>query len=313
MIKNKYVSFISLFCAGIILGSTLAWGFIKYRNSEIKYEYLARRIQIDSPNNIKINFTTLRYEVTDYIKSLGEVSSKVSVYYEYLPTGVSININENNRVVAASLMKLPIVMNLYKASQLGKIDMNKKVALKKELLNSDYGNLYKKGEGYEITLEKAAELTLKDSDNTALLLIWNELNQVKLNDNEQALYYLDIEYDINKDNTVSIGAMSYSSVLKCLYFSCFNNKEDSNRMLEYLSGSSFKDRLMRYLPGDVKVSHKIGTFSEEFQSDCGIVYLPKENYLICIMVEGKEEDSSRIIGDISQKVYLYMLENSKKE
>lgn len=245
--------------------------------------------------------------------TLGELSSKVSVYYEYLPTGVSININENNQVVAASLMKVPAVMDLYKASELNRVDLGKKVALKKEWLNSSYGDLYKKGEGYELTLQKATVLALKNSDNTALLAIFDELDKIQLRDDERALNYLDIEYDVNKDKTVSLGAMSYSSILKCLYFACFNNKDHSNKILEDLSNSPFKNRLTRYLPNDIKVSHKIGTFSEKFQSDCGLVYLPKENYVICIMVEGEDEESSRIIADISQKVYLYMRENSKVE
>lgn len=296
------------FILPVIILVIVGFSYMFYRkktNGTIYYQYLAKRIQIDNPNKVKINFTTLRYELTKYINGLGDKSKKVSVYYEYLPTGVSININENNQVIGASLLKLPVIMNLYRAAELGKVDMNKKIALKKEWLNSDYGDLYKKGEGYELTLEKAAELTLRDSDNTALLMIWSELEKVKLDDNNLAMYYLDVEYNVNKDETVSIGARSYSSVLKCLYFSCFNSYENSNRILTYLGKSSFNDRLTKYLPKNLIVSHKIGTFSEQFQSDCGIVYVPKENYAICVMVEGTEEESSDIIATISQKVYLF--------
>lgn len=304
MRKTK-VLIISLVSASILLGTLFTLFFKNTNNAVGGYEYLAKRIQMENPNKIKINFTTLRYELVNYLNTFGDKSQKVSIYYEYLPTGVSININENNQVIGASLMKLPVIMNLYKASELGKIDLNKRVALKKEWLNSDYGELYKKGEGYEITIEEAAKLTLKDSDNTALLVIWDELSKITLDDNNLSLYYLDVEYNVNKDETVSIGARSYSSVLKCLYFSCFNNYENSNKILDYLSKSSFTDRLTKYLPNNLKVSHKIGTFSEQFQSDCGIVYAPKENYILCVMVEGSEEGASNIIAEISRRVYSF--------
>lgn len=274
--------------------------------TEFNYAYLAKRIQIDNPNSVKINFTTLRQELNSYVANLpDDLKDKVNVYYEYLPSGVTININENNESVAASLMKLPVIMNLYKASEVGAINLDSSVTLKKEWLNSEYGDLYKKGEGYSISLREAAKLTLINSDNTALLASWDAVESSKLSASDTSLYYLDVEYNVKEDESVIIGAKSYSSILKCLYFACFNSKDDSNEILKYLTESSFNDRLTRYLPSNVMVAHKIGTYSEKFQSDCGIVYAPKENYIICVMVEGKDPAASQIIADISQKAYLF--------
>jgi beta-lactamase class A len=295
---------------GVGVGVALVYGTqrIQASSKEQTYPLLAKRVQIDNPNEVVINFTGLRSNLAEYISSLGENSDKVSVYFEYLPTGVSLNINEKNESIAASLMKLPVVMNLYKASETGRLDLDKKVSIKKESLDSGYGTLYQKGEGYEISLRDAARLALKDSDNTALLTIWNELGKDQLPLNDDALNYLDIEYGVVEDGRAQIGTRSYSSILKCLYFACFNTKSDSEEILEYLTESTFDYRLTKYLPEDIKVAHKIGTYTTRYQSDCGITYLQGKNYAICIMVEGNDPEASEIIADLSNRTYLYLTE-----
>ena len=82
---------------------------------------------------------------------------------------------------------------------------------------------------------------------------------------------------------------------------------DSEEILTYLAESSFKDRLTKYLPEDLPVAHKIGTYNTRYQSDCGIVYLKDENYALCIMVEGEDPEASSIIADLSRRTYLYLV------
>lgn len=190
------------------------------------------------------------------------------------------------------------------------IDLDKKIPIKSEWLNSQYGSLYQKGEGYEISPRDAARLALKDSDNTALLLIWNIIGQDTLKGDNNSLNYLDVIYGYVEDGRIQIGARSYSSILKCIYLSCFNSLEDSQEMLSYLTESNFTNRLSRYLPQEIKVAHKIGAYSTRYQSDCGIIYLSKRNYVLCVMVESDDAKASDIIANLSQKIYSY-LSNTK--
>jgi len=297
---------------GIGLGALLMLVLKDNKPAETKtpqYPYLAKRIQTDIRNEIQVNFSELRSRLTEYIKKQEGGGSNISYYFEYLPTGVSININERNESIAASLMKLPVVMNLYKQAELGNIDLDKTVKLKKEWLNSEYGTLYKKGEGYPVTLREAAQLTLKDSDNTALLLIWDQIKPLTSKPEHDALNYLDIDYDIVAGDRAQVGAMSYSSITKCLYFACFNNEADSQQMLVYLTESSFNNRLTKYIKGKVEVAHKIGTFNTQYQSDCGIVYLENKNYSLCIMVKGSDPKSSEEIAELSRMTYEYLNKN----
>jgi beta-lactamase class A len=291
----------------ILFGFLLSNSINSKNDANVDLSLLAKRTLIDNPNDQKVNFTSLRNELENYVVELeaDEEINSASVYFEYLPSGVSINVNEKNESIGASLMKVPFVMNLYKMAEEGKLDLDSQVKLKKEWLNSEYGTLYEKGEGYSISLREAAKLTLEDSDNTALLLISESLEGL-LEDGEDAINYLDVDYELNSDESVLISTKSYSSILKCLYLACFNSPENSQEMLTYLSQSSFTNRLTSLLPKDLTVAHKIGTFSDKFQSDCGIVYVPERNYLLCVMVDGKDPAASRTIAVISSKVHSYI-------
>jgi len=294
---------------GILLGSLglyTANTLTDKRNSNVmSYPLLAKRIQIDNPNDVKLNFSELRKQLDVYVKQQQNPDS-LSIYYEFLPSGVAININDKNESIAASLMKLPVVMSLYKASELGIVDLDRKIPLQEQWLNQEYGKLYLKGAGYELTLRDAAKLTLRDSDNTALLMIWDSIEKARLPQDEESLNYLDVDFSIVEDGRALIGARSYSSILKCLYLSCYNSKDSSQEMLSYLAESTFTNRLTREIPNDIKVAHKIGTYNIRYQSDCGIVYLDKNNYVLCVMIEGQDPLASEQIAQVSRIVYDYM-------
>jgi beta-lactamase class A len=312
IVEKKRIRTLGVITVGILLfllGSLTSWFIVRPSQTETKptYPFLAKRVQIDNPNEQRINFTDLRKDLETAVQAQNNESQNVSLYFEYLPTGVAVNINENSESIAASLMKVPVVMTLYQAATQGKIDLDKKIALREEWLNDQYGMLYQKGAGYQISIRDAARLALKDSDNTALLLVFEQIKPV-INENESVLNFLDLEYDTTSDERVLITAQSYSSILKCLYFACYNSKQDSQEILQYLTESSFNNRLTEYLPDSLKVAHKIGTFSKEYQSDCGIFYVPERNYLLCIMVKGNDPEASQSIAKLSKQVYDYIIE-----
>lgn len=268
------------------------------------YDLLAKRLFTENPNDSWVNFSTLRKQINDYY-----TTNKLagSIYFEYLPTGTSIRINGDEEQVAASLVKLPAAMDLYKAAELGKVNLDDTVALRQEWLDDQYGELYKKGAGYSLTLREAVKIMLEQSDNTALKAVSSKLGG-SLNSDQNVFASLDMDYVQNPDLTVSIGARSYSSTLKCLYFACYNTKEDSQELLSYLTKSTFDSRIVAGVADkNIKVAHKIGTNFNKTQSDCGIVYYPKRNYVLCAMIQGPESaESDKHISQISKIVYDFM-------
>src|SRR5690606_26339855 len=73
-----------------------------------EYPYLSKRVLIELPQDTLINFLELRRALRSEIASYGE--SQFGVYFEYLPTGTNIGVNDRSEFHAASLFKVPVVM-----------------------------------------------------------------------------------------------------------------------------------------------------------------------------------------------------------
>lgn len=269
------------------------------------YNLLSRRVIADNPSDILINFRTLQETYQNYLAQNG-LTDSVSLYFEYLPTGSSIGINEDTERFGASLLKLPLAVSVYKLAESGKINLDESVTLKKEWLNSDYGDLYKKGVGYRLTYRQAMQHMLRNSDNTAALLLFDKISKIEGSKSLNILGFVDANYATTSNAEVMIGTQSYSSILKCLYYSCYVSADSSQQILRYLTESDDNKRLTLFTPDSLKVAHKIGTYRVTTQSDCGIFYVPKRNYTLCIMVQGQDPQASRIIADLSLKTYEYI-------
>lgn len=270
--------------------------------SSSDYPLLAQRIFTENPSDIKLNFSPLRSSLRQYFANNQLVGS---LYYEYLPTGTSIRINANQEYRAASLMKLPAAMELFKADDLGLIDIDQQITIKEEWLNDGFGELYEKGAGYSLSLREAVRILLEESDNTAGRIVLSATDAV-LPLEERALGSLDIEFTVDTEGVIDIGARSYGSFLKCLYFACYNSVENSQIILEYLTQTDFDQRIVAGVPTDTLVAHKIGVFNTNVQSDCGIVYKDRSNYVLCIMIQGDDSpETNRHFANLSKIVYEY--------
>jgi beta-lactamase class A len=268
------------------------------------YPLLAKRIFIEDPNEPIISFSPLRQAIATYFN---EKQINGGLYFEYLPTGTSIRVGSDDRRIAASLIKLPFAMEAYYAKEKGIIDFNDEIVITEDMINDQFGNLYKEGVGTRVSIREALNRMLKDSDNTALKVLAFAV-EGKVSPENGPFNFLDAEFQQNEDLTISLTPRAYSSFLKCLYFSCYNTKEDSQEILELLSNTNLNTRIPAGVPDTVTVSHKVGNFYNQTQSDCGIVYVPKRNYALCMMVdEPDSETTDTYFADISKMTYDYVV------
>ena len=269
-----------------------------------RYPLLSSTLLGPNSNDILINFVSLRMQLNNEFNAL-PANTTQSFYFEYLPDGTNVRIGADNFLVAASLIKVPLVMNLYRAAELGKVNLNQMVTVTQSELDPGYGNLYQKGAGYQLTLREAAQLALEQSDDTATHVIYDHINGL-LPDDQQSLSSLDIDQDITNGNAV-ITARAYSSVLKSLYFASFLTNADSEAILGDLAKSTEYRRLTADLPKGIVVAHKNGVNNTtQTQSDCGIVYVPERPYFICVMVGLPEAQGNTFIAQVSKTVYDYV-------
>ncbi len=271
---------------------------------EKKYPLISKRVLQGAKNDITVSFLSLREQLKAIV---GPYQDSFAFYFEYLPTGTSIGVNEDSEFTAASLLKVPIVMAYkYKNDRLG-IEKDPTVKLQKNELNDRYGSLYRKGAGYEVNLADAVRMSIVESDNTASLLLADQIS----NDDFKYVYEgLDIPMALKGDSPI-ITAIQYTSVLKSLYFSSILEKEDSQEILDLMTKTKFNDMLPAGVPKNVPVAHKIGLIDKEIYQDCGIVYVPNRPYALCMISKSDNDTARKRMQHISRKVYEYVSGNEK--
>jgi len=299
--KLFFVFFVLTFVAGFLANflinkiKTSKEDRITLENQK-KYPLLAKRIFLENPNDALISFTPLREKVHDYIDPLGK---DFAFYFEYLPTGVSIGINEKLEFTPLSLIKIPLAITYYYSSSRKGISINQTMTLKEEDIDSGFGSLWQKGVGYQIDLEEAARLVLVESDNTASLVLAHNL---PLEIYKEVYSGLDIPIP-NDTKLLRLSTKQYASILKALYFSSILDWVDSNKVLNYLAESKLDNGLRSGVASNIKVAHKVGILAEELYQDCGIVYPPRRPYLLCMFSKSSERAAYERIGDVSKMVF----------
>lgn len=314
--KNFVIIFIVVSVSLNIIGFYLLFinrfnivSFNKVDDQQKQFPFLAKRIFNENFSDIILNFLDLRNDIKSITAPFGD---SFSMYFEYLPTGTSININATDEFHAASLFKLPVVMAYYHQQERLKLREDPIITLQQSDLDSEFGDLYKKGAGYKIRLSNAVKLALQESDNTAIKLVVPRITQ---DDFENIYQSLDIDLNTDKNGAI-LTTKGYASILKALYFSSVLTKQDSENILNLLTKTKFVDKLPSGVPENIPVAHKIGVFNknkdeDEAFMDCGIVYVPNRPYSLCMLSRSDEQTARERMANISRKIYDYISSTEK--
>lgn len=279
-------------------------------NKRLEYPFLSPRIFIDNQNDLLINFIPLRTKLQQYNDN---EQSRLGLYFEYLPTGTSIGINEKEAFVPASLLKAPLAMGVFKQYESGVLTPTQMLTITDNVKDPRFGTLWQNKSGTPISVGDTLNQLLIYSDNTAQELLLKAIRGSEIDDVFDAL---DIPKTRNEHLRPVVTAKNYSSILRCLYLSCYLTENHSNELLTMLTKTVFQDKLPGKIPKSIKIAHKIGVAEHEGKSiniytDCGIVYVPKRPFILCAMVEATEPDATRIISDIGKIAYDYITNVNK--
>jgi beta-lactamase class A len=245
------------------------------------------------------------------------MASRVSVYYRDLNDGRWTGVDENDKFVSASLIKVPLLIAYMKKAQIDPGILDKSYAY-----NNDDGDSQQEVQKPPTPFIKGKEYTVNEllfrmiaySGNNSHVVLAQAIEQnfLKKVYDDLSLSYTDFELSNAIDNSIS--PKTFSTFFRILYNASYLNYEYSKKALEFMTGSTFKDGLAAGLPADIKVAHKFGertvhdnaTGKVYFRElhDCGIVYDLKHPYLLCVMTQGDDFGNLKsVIKDISGLVY----------
>lgn len=291
--------------------------FLLFRTSATSetYPYIAKRLFTQHPNDTLINFTNLRSSLKSYVDQSPE---KIGLYFEYLPTGVSITIGGGTEFYCASLVKLPVVMRTYAFIEQGKLSLDDVLTVEQKQIDRNFGSLWKRGPGIKLTIRELIKFILDDSDNTAFNVLYEKVNVQLLQDQPSGNHASDDVYDFldipraAQGITPMITPKNYTSILKSLFFSAYLSYRDSNEVLKIMTQPHAKNWMRAAIRSDIPVADKIGVYDVEPKNlqvfaDCGIIYYPERAYTLCVMVNSPDAQASiGHIQDISRQVFTFI-------
>jgi beta-lactamase class A len=220
-------------------------------------------------------------------------------------SGETVEFNADQRFLAASLTKLPVLLTLYRAAALGEVNLEDEISmLPSDVQAYGTGVLYRRPVGYTMTLRECAGLMIKESDNTAWVMLNRYLGRSYI---EAELYRIGARstaYWIPNTTTPNDVLL----MLKTIADPSYTSPELSAEMLDIMTGTSFEDRLPQPLPESARVAHKIGSYGDTF-SDAGVVFpegsqRSRDAYFIVVIAADTTEQTARsAIQSISLAAY----------
>ncbi len=241
--------------------------------------------------------------------------SHISLYYREMNNGQWIGVNEKEDFSPASLLKVPTMIAFLKG-----IESNPEVLSQKKVIENINNARVEQNINFEGTVKPGEEYTymqilasmIAKSDNVAAQTILNatEPSQIK-----KVFSSIGVPFVDTKTEPV-LRVKDYAGFFRVLYNATYLNREMSELALEILSTSEYKNGLVVGVPSGITVAHKFGERSivnkidgksivDQTQiHDCGIVYLPKDPYLLCIMTRGDDFTvQEKAIQELSKFVY----------
>jgi len=237
-------------------------------------------------------------------------------------------INVDEKFHAASTMKVPVMIELYKQQSKGKLNLNDSLLLKNEFKSIVDGSLYKMDIGDDSddviyskigSMQKMYDLMysmITVSSNLATNVLIELVDAKKTTATMRTLGAEKIEvlrgvedqkaYDLGLSNSTT--ANDLLVIMKAIANGTAGTKEDCEAMLTILKDQKWNDMIPKYLPKEVAVAHKTGSITG-VHHDAAIVYAPNGKSYVLVLLSKNLKDFKKgtdQLAQISKSVYDFM-------
>lgn len=264
----------------------------------------------------------------DIEKELQQTEGKFAVAFVDLTTDTRIYLNAHENFHAASTMKTPVMVEVFKQAAEGKLSMNDSLLVKNEFrsivdnsafslrVQDDsepelYRQLGKKKSIYQLVYDMiiassnlATNLVIEKVDaqnvTTTMRMLGLENIQVLRGVEDGKAF----EQGLNNTVTAYDLALLYEKMAREELVS----PEASRQMIKVLMDQRFKEIIPARLPAEVKVAHKTGSITG-VRHDSGIVFLPDGRKYVLVLLSKEmpdEEKGTAAMASISEMVYKHV-------
>ncbi|MEA5040569.1 MAG: serine hydrolase [Clostridiaceae bacterium] len=231
---------------------------------------------------------------------LHAVHGCVGFYYKNLITGETAALNAHAPLTAASVIKIPVMIELMRRLEERSLDPDLLIEVKNPDRVPICGVLTFFHEGAKVTPMDLCWLMITISDNMATNLLIDLLGIGHINETLQSLgltqcvlrrklFETRPEYR-HLHNTVSAGEIG--QLLEMMYRGELISKTASARMLDILSAQQCSNKLPLLLP-DMRLAHKTGE-DDGITHDCGILFA-MQPFVLCFCTSGVDTSAMNLL------------------
>jgi beta-lactamase class A len=271
----------------------------------------------------KPSLSATRDEIQKLIKDSNAESVAVALYN--LKTGEELLINEHVSFHAASTMKVPVMMELFRQASAKQINLDSKLIVKNEFKSIVDGSPFTLDEksdgdpdaykliGQEVSYRDLIQRMITRSSNlsTNILIekvgadnVMKLMKQLKANDIKVLRGVEDGKaFEKGLNNTTT--AYDLMILLRTIAMKKVASPAACDEMIKILLAQEFNTGIPAGLPEGTKVAHKTGSITK-IRHDAAIVYpANKSPYVLVVLIKGIEEEkkSDKLTADISRVIY----------
>ncbi len=243
----------------------------------------------------------------------------------------SMFINEKMIFHAASTMKTPLMIEVFKQSAENKLNLDDSVEIKNEFKSIVDGSAY----SMEISDDSGEELydfigkrkTIRDlvfhmitvSSNLATNILIEYVDAKNVTETMRKISAKDIKvlrgvedikaFELGMNNIVT--AYDLMLIYENLVYNKFVNESLTNEMIKILLQQKHNSRIPAKLPIEVKVAHKTGSITG-VGHDSGILFLPDGKKYILVLLSKNAKDDKAVIeaqAEVSRIIYDYVVQD----
>jgi len=272
----------------------------------------------------------VRSEQDDPKQKIQEIVRKsdvelVAVAYFDLASGRELLINAEASFHAASTMKVPVMMEVFRQIGEGKLSLDEQIAVKNDFLSivdqthyslspdddSDQ-SLYKKA-GQTDSVRNLIHLMITVSSNLATNLLIERVTPARVMELMHNIGANQIQvlrgvedgkaFQRGLNNTTT--ARDLMIILRRIAEKRAVSAQASDEMIKVMLEQRFNEGIPAGLPASARVAHKTGSITKA-NHDAGIVYLSgRRPYVLVVLTKGiaDENKAHKLISDISRAIY----------
>ena len=249
----------------------------------------------------------------------------VGVAFYDLASGAEILINEDVSLHAASTMKVPVMMELYRQAGAGKFTLDDRILIKNDFVSIADGSPYSisvnddsepsfyKRIGETETLRELMRLMIVMSSNLATNILIEKVgaeNVMKLM-RELGADRIQVRRGVEDSKAFERGlnntttARDLMILLRRLAEGRAVSAAASEEMIRVMTGQQFNEGIPAGVPREARVAHKTGSITRIYH-DAAIVYPPgRKPYVLVVLTRGLADQklAHRLTADISRLLY----------